>query len=207
MALYRDKVLPWLIDRMLRGDDVDAQRRLAMAGLSGTVVEIGFGSGRNVALYPAEVGRVFAVEPSPGARRLAAPRIARSPVPVDLVGLDGEQVPLDDGVADAVLTTWTLCTIPDAGRALAEMRRILRPGGRLHFLEHGRHPAPDVARWQRRLTPIQQRLVGGCRLDRPIDQLITDAGFEVGTVAHDVLHGSKIFGYLYRGVATAPTGR
>lgn len=109
-------------------------------------------------------------------------RVAASSVPVDYVGLDGQDLPLDDGSVDHVLTTWTLCTIPDVERALGEIRRVLRPGGALHFVEHGRAPDPKVARWQDRLTPIQRRIAGGCHLNRPIDELIAGVGLDVGRI-------------------------
>jgi SAM-dependent methyltransferase len=206
MGFYGEWILPTCTDRALAGADVERFRAKATEGLAGTVVEIGFGSGRNVPHYPAGVTRVYAVEPSLRSRALAAGRIAASPVPVEMIGLDGQSLPLDDEVADAVLSTWTLCTIPDLDRALGEIRRVLRPGGRLHFVEHGLHPAPKVQRWQHRLNPIQGRVFGGCRLDRPIDRLITGAGFEIDTLANPQM-GLPAFGYLYLGTAhIGPTG-
>jgi SAM-dependent methyltransferase len=202
MSAYTDRLLPRILDRALGTAEAARFRAMATAGLTGTVVEIGFGSGLNVAHYPAAVDRVYAVEPSPGARRLARHRIEEAAVLVELIGLDGQHLPLDDGVADAVLTTWTLCTIPDLARALAEVRRVLRPGGRLHFLEHGRHPDPKVRAWQRRFNPIQRRLMGGCHLDRPIDTCIADAGLAISTLDHHQLSGPRAFGYLYQGAAT-----
>ena len=154
--------------------------------------------------YPAAVRRVWAVDPTTVGRKLAAERVAASPVPVEYVGLDGEQLPLEDGSVDHVLTTWTLCTIPDVGRALAEVHRVLRPGGVLHFLEHGRSPDPKVARWQDRLTPSQRRLFGGCHLNRPIDQLVAGSGLEVTELEKFNLPepGPKAMGYMFEGVAT-----
>ena len=137
-------------------------------------------------------------------RKLAAERVAASGVPVEYVGLDGEQLPLDDASVDHVLTTWTLCTIPDVERALAEMRRVLRPGGALHFVEHGRAPDPGVARWQERLNPLQRKVFGGCHLNRRIDALIRGAGLDVTRLENHYLKGPKPFGYMYVGVATKP---
>ena len=172
------------------------------ARLDGDVLEVGFGSGRNVPHYPTQVTKVWAVDPATVGRRLAAGRVAASPVPVDYVGLDGEQLPLEDGSVDHVLTTWTLCTIPDVQRALAEVRRVLRPGGSLHFVEHGRAPEARVARWQERLTPMQRRVFGGCHLNRPIDQLIDAAGLRLETLDNYYARGPKPFGYMFEGVAT-----
>ena len=174
--------------------------------LDGDVLEVGFGSGLNVPYYPATVSRVWAVDPATVGRELAAERVAASPVPVEDVGLDGEDLPLDDGAVDHVLTTWTLCTIPDVGRALAEVHRVLRPGGVLHFLEHGRSPDPKVARWQDRLTPVQRRVFGGCHLNRPIDDLVVGSGLEVTELATFYLEGPgpKSFGYMFEGTATKP---
>ena len=135
-------------------------------------------------------------------RKLAAERVAASRVPVEYIGLDGEQVPLDDASVDHVLTTWTLCTIPDVERALGEMRRVLRPGGALHFVEHGRSPDPGVARWQERLNPLQRKVFGGCHLTRPIDELIRGAGLDVTSLENHYLKGPKPFGYMYVGTAT-----
>jgi ubiquinone/menaquinone biosynthesis C-methylase UbiE len=150
------------------------------------------------------VTSVRAVEPSEGGRHLAAARVAASPVPVEFVGLDGAHLPLEDASVDHVLTTWTLCTIPDVAQALAEVRRVLRPGGALHFVEHGRSPHEKVARWQDRLTPIQRKVAGGCHLNRQIDELIADAGLALTRLEHPEIRGPEAFTYLFEGVATRP---
>ena len=181
MGFYASQVLPRLIDRVCGAKAMDERRRHVCAGLRGRVVELGFGSGTNVPFYPPEVEWVAAVEPSDTAWHLAAERVAASPVTVERCGPDGAHIPLPDASCDAALSTWTLCTIPDVEGALAEVRRVLRPGGTLHFVEHGLAPAGDeqVRRWQHRLDPIQQRVAGGCHLARPIAALITGAGFDL----------------------------
>ncbi len=204
MSVYRDRVLPVIVDAVLSGKPNREVRERIVAGLQGEVVEIGFGSGRNVPFYPATIKRVRAVEPAAGGRRIAAKRIAASPVPVEFVGLDGESLPLDDNSADHVLTTWTLCTIPDVERALSEVVRVLRPGGTLHFAEHGRSPDPRVARWQDRLNPIQKKVAGGCHLNRKIDDLLTGSGLQLAALRNYALPGPQAFGYMYEGVAAKP---
>ena len=204
MGVWENQVVPRFTDLTLGVRAVRRHREPVVGGASGELVEIGFGSGLNVPLYPAPVKKVYAVDPSTVGRRLAAKRLASSPVPVEFVGLDGQEIPLGDESVDAALSTFTLCTIPDAGRALRELYRVLRPGGRFHFLEHGLSPEPNVARWQHRMNGIQRRIAGGCNLDRPIDQLVGDAAFEIQDLGNDYLEGpsfSKPWGYLYRGVA------
>ena len=207
MPFWTDEVVPRVTDKMLGSREVAGHRRRVIEGLRGDVVEIGFGSGLNVPHYPTEVTTVFAVDPSRVGRKLSAERVAASAVPIRFVGLDGESLPLDDESCDAALSTFTLCTIPDAGRAVREVYRVLRPGGRFHFLEHGLCPEAGVAKWQQRFNPIQQRLAGGCTLDRPIDGLVRDAGFEITELHHDQLAGPdfmKPWSYLYEGTATKP---
>jgi ubiquinone/menaquinone biosynthesis C-methylase UbiE len=177
-------------------------RARVAAGLTGDVLEVGFGSGLNVAHYPPAVTRVLAVDPAAVGRKLAAKRIAASPNPIEFVGLDGEALPLDDASVDHVLTTWTLCTIPQADQALDEIARVVRPGGALHFLEHGRSPDPGVARWRERLNPLQRRMAGGCHLDRPIDQLVARSGLDLDQVDNYCIKGPKPLGYMYEGTAT-----
>jgi ubiquinone/menaquinone biosynthesis C-methylase UbiE len=152
------------------------------AGLHGEVVEIGFGSGHNVPFYPDSVERVAAIEPSQLGWKLAQDRLSASTVTVEQSGPDGQSLPFADNSFDAALSTWTLCTIPDPVLALTEVRRVLRPGGTLHFLEHGLAPDASVQRWQRRLEPLQKRLAGGCHLTRPILDLLQTAGFSVEQV-------------------------
>ena len=199
--------MPRLTDVMLGTNEVRGHRRRVLTGLRGDVVEIGFGSGLNVPLYPAEVETVYAVDPSAVGRKMATKRVDASPVPIRFVGLDGQDLPLDDESVDAALSTFTLCTIPDATRALREVRRVLRPGAEFHFLEHGLCPEASTARWQHRLNGFQQRIAGGCNLDRPIDRLVRDAGFEIQELRNDWFKGpqpSKPWGYLYEGAATKP---
>jgi ubiquinone/menaquinone biosynthesis C-methylase UbiE len=208
VGFWSEQVVPRMTDVLLRNQEVMRHRREAVAGLRGVVLEIGFGSGLNVPVYPPEVERVLAVDPSAVGRALAAERIAASPVAVELVGLDGQDIPVDDASADAALSTFTLCTVPDAARALGEVRRILRPGGRLHFLEHGLCPDPAVARWQHRCNGVQQRIAAGCHLDRPVDRLVADAGFDLVDLRTGFLGGPKAmrpWGYLYEGVARCTT--
>ncbi len=204
MGFYENQVLPRLVDVALSGKPMQRLRRRACEGLSGDVLEVGFGSGRNVPHYPASVSRVRAVDPATVGRRLAADRVAASQVPVEYVGLDGEHLPVDDDTVDHVLVTWTLCTIPDVDQALREMRRVLRPGGTLRFTEHGRSPDDHVARWQDRLTPLQRRLFGGCHLNRRIDALIERSGFTMTALEVGYEKGPKPFTYMLQGVATAP---
>jgi ubiquinone/menaquinone biosynthesis C-methylase UbiE len=202
MGWYADRVLPRLTDVLLRNREFAAIRARVCAGLEGEVLEVGFGSGRNVPHYPASVTRVRAVDPATLGRELAAERVAASPVPVEYIGLDGAQLPLENASVDHVLTTWTMCTIPDVDGALDEMRRVLRPGGSLHFVEHGRAPAAKVARWQDRLTPVQRRVFGGCHLNRPIADLVEHAGLRVAKLDNYFASGPKAFAYMYEGVAT-----
>ncbi len=204
MGMWNDRVVPRIVDRALSGKDIRRYRERAVAGLHGTVLEIGFGSGLNVPVYPPEVETVLAVDPSGLGRQLAAGRVAASPVRVEFIGLDGEEIPLDDASVDAALSTFTLCTIPDAARALGEVRRILKPGGRFHFLEHGLSPDADVARWQHRCNGLEQRVAGGCNIDRPMDALVRDAGFELADLHNEYMRGPKMarpWGYLYLGRA------
>jgi ubiquinone/menaquinone biosynthesis C-methylase UbiE len=202
VGFYGDQVLPRIVNVVLANPEFRKIRKRVAAGLCGEVLEIGFGSGLNVPFYPPEVNRVRAVDPARVGRKLAAQRVAASRVPVEYVGLDGQQLPLEAESVDHVLVTWTLCTIPDVGRALREMHRVLRAGGRLHFAEHGRAPDARVARWQDRLNPLQQRLAGGCNLNRPIDRAITDAGFEIVRLETFYLRRPKTIGYMYEGIAT-----
>jgi ubiquinone/menaquinone biosynthesis C-methylase UbiE len=202
MGFYGERVLPHLVDRVMGRKEMAEVRQRVCAGLAGDVVEIGFGTGHNLPYLPAAVSRLRAVEPSGISVRLAKDRIEAAPFPVEVVGLDGEQLPLPDDSADAVLCTWSLCTIPDPAAALAEMRRVLRAGGELHFVEHGAAPEPKVRRWQDRLNGLQNAVAGGCNLNRDIAALVTGAGFRPTTLENYYLSGPKAFGYLYEGVAT-----
>lgn len=203
MGFYADQVLPRVIDRAL-GRRTDPVRARVATGLGGVVLEVGFGSGRNVPHLPSGVTRLVAVDPATVGRRLAAKRIAARGVPVDFVGLDGQLLPLDDESVDHVLITWTLCTIPDPDRALGEMRRVLRPGGALHFVEHGRSPVASSARIQDRLNPIWGRVMGGCNLNRRIPDLVEGAGFRLERLESFRDNGPEFVARLYEGVAVRP---
>jgi ubiquinone/menaquinone biosynthesis C-methylase UbiE len=204
VGVWTDHVVPRMTEVMLGNHEVRRHRQRAVDGLHGVVLEIGFGSGLNVGLYPDDVERVLAVEPSGVGRKLATARIDASAVPVEFVGLDGQDIPLADASVDAALSTFTLCTIPDASRALREVRRVLRPGGQLHFLEHGLSPDPGVARWQHRCNGMEQRFAGGCNLDRDVDELVRGAGYTINRLDVGAMRGPKWmrpWSYLYEGVA------
>jgi len=204
MGFYREQVLPRLVDRACRTASLASWRAEVTDGLEGRVVEIGFGSGLNLEHYPATVDIVLAVEPAAVARRLAVRRIASSRVAVEHVGLDGQSIPLPDASSDSALSTFTLCTIPDVHRALLELRRVIRPGGRFHFLEHGLAPEPGVAVWQHRLEPLQRRLADGCHLTRDIPALIVDAGFVIERVEQRYAKGPRPWTWFTAGVAVNP---
>jgi ubiquinone/menaquinone biosynthesis C-methylase UbiE len=204
VGVYREHVLPRLVDRACGSRELQRWRKQATEGLFGTVVEIGFGSGLNMPAYPPEVKLVLAVEPAATARRLAERRIADSPVRVEHIALRGESIPLEDGSCDGALSTFTLCTIADVEGALAEVRRVLRPGGRFHFLEHGLSPDTSIARWQRRLEPLQNRLADGCHLTRDPTELVRDAGFEIERVESRYANGPKPWTWFTEGAALKP---
>ncbi|WP_338748412.1 class I SAM-dependent methyltransferase [Janibacter alittae] len=204
VGIYRDHILPRLVDRTCGLAALEPHRRRACAGLDGEVVEVGFGSGLNVPFYPRTVTRVRAVEPADLAWRLAADRVAASAVPVERAGPDGQRLPFADEALDSALVTWSLCTIPDPVAALAEVRRVLRPGGALHFLEHGLAPDEAVRRWQHRLEPLQKRLAGGCHLTREPAVMLEAAGFTLGEVEHFYQpEAPRPMGALSLGVARA----
>ncbi|MGG5752628.1 class I SAM-dependent methyltransferase [Zafaria sp. Z1313] len=205
MGLYAKHVLPRLLHASCGNHELDALRAEACAPLAGRVVEIGFGSGSNVPFYPDAVEAVDAVEPSSTAWKLAGPRLAASPVPVRRSGTDGQALPHPDACFDAALSTWTLCTIEDPALALAELRRVLVPGGRLLFLEHGLAPDPEVRRLQHRIEPWQKRLAGGCHLTRRPVELLEDAGFEITVV--ECFYQPRVprfEGAVCRGTAVSP---
>lgn len=192
-------MLPWLIDRAMRQKMLQPYRARVVGAAQGRVLEIGVGSGLNLPLYGPAANAVVAVEPSPPLLQRARRHPAQ--VPIELVEGSAETLPLDDRSVDTVVTTWTLCTIPDPIRALTEARRVLRPGGALLFVEHGKAPEPGVARWQDRLDPLWSRIAGGCHLNRPIDVLIRSAGFRLDRLETSRVPGPRTHTFLYEGRA------
>jgi SAM-dependent methyltransferase len=205
MGFYENQVLPRAIDVMLGSKAFGREiRGVASEGLHGDVIELGFGSGLNLPYYPPEVTGVWTVDPSAVGMKLAQKRIAASPVPVHEGGRDGARLDFPDDRFDAALSTMTLCTIPDAAGALAEVRRVLKPEASLHFAEHGLAPDDKVARFQHRFDPWQQRLAGGCHLARDMRALLTDAGFEIEELVTRYIKGPKAWSYMYIGRARNP---
>lgn len=204
MGIYTDQILPRVIDVVLGGSRMGRLRARAMEGLAGEVLEIGFGSGTNVPWYPDEVTRVVAVDPATVGRRLAARRIGASPVQIDFAELSGDRIDVPDASCDAALATFTLCTVPDEIVTLGEIARIVRPGGRLYFLEHGRSDTPRVARRQERLDGFQQRIAGGCHLTRDHVDALERAGYTDIDCGNFTITGPATMSYLYAGSARRP---
>ncbi|MEQ8935470.1 MAG: class I SAM-dependent methyltransferase [Amphiplicatus sp.] len=205
MGFYVDHIEPALVDFACGMKAIRRERASVVPKASGAVLEVGFGSGHNAPFYDASaITRLYALEPSGAMRRKAARRIGTPPFPIEWLDLPGEEIPLDAGSVDTVLVTFTLCTIPDVGRALTRMHRVLKPGGRLIFLEHGRAPDPGVARWQDRLNGAWGRLAGGCHLNRNPSELIENAGFSIESIKRHYAKGApKFSGYISAGVARA----
>jgi ubiquinone/menaquinone biosynthesis C-methylase UbiE len=202
MGYYRNQILPRILNKVMDNQGMREVRTRVCSGLAGQVVEIGFGTGLNAPHYPRDVTRVLAVEPSTVGVRIARSRIDRSEAPVELAGLTGERLDLPSEAFDAVLSTWTMCSIPDLEAALTEAHRVLVPGGALHFVEHGRAPDPKVQRWQHRLEPLNKRLGGGCHLTRRIPEYIEQAGFAIERLDTYYLKGEpKVTGSTFEGRA------
>ncbi|MGR9107155.1 MAG: class I SAM-dependent methyltransferase [Gammaproteobacteria bacterium] len=203
MNLYSRYCLPCLLDWACGNTVFGRERAKVVPFARGSVLEVGFGSGRNLAYYdPEKVSLVWALEPLAGMQRIARRRIAQAPFSVEWIGLRGEEIPLEDGSVDTVLSTYTLCSIRDWSEALRQMRRVLKPSGRLIFCEHGLAPDDAVAIWQRRLTPLWSRITAGCHLDRPIAGQIESSGFSIESLESAYVPDlPKIGGYHYRGFA------
>lgn len=204
MGFYDRHILPRLLNSAMSTKPITYQRRKVVPRCEGRVLEIGFGSGHNLPFYDAaKVSHIWALEPAAEMRARAAERVAQSPIALEFLDLPGEQIPLENEAADTVLVTYTLCTIPDVHKALGEMRRVLKPSGRMIFCEHGEAPDAGVKRWQERLTPLWKAIGGGCHLGRPIPSLIADAGFRVEGMETMYLPGTPRFaGFNYWGSAT-----
>ncbi len=201
MSFYHRHVLPHLLHFAMQQKNLVPFRRRVIGAAEGRVLEIGVGSGLNLPLYQTTAHTVMALDPSPELLRMARERAIGMSVPIQFLEASAEAIPLDDRSVDTVVTTWTLCTIPDASRALSEMRRVLKPGGVLLFVEHGRAPEPGVMRWQDRLDPLWSRLAGGCHLNRKIDVLISGSGFRIDLLANARLPGPRTHTFLYEGRA------
>ena len=202
MGFYARHVFPHIINMAMKNKDATRLREAWVPQARGEVLEIGIGSGLNLPFYSSEVQHVVGVEPSLALQEMAAKRAATGHTRVNfLLQSADEPLPLPDESIDTIVMTWTLCSIPNAPKALAEMKRVLKPDGRLLFIEHGRAPKPNVVAWQDRLTPIWKRIGGGCRLNRKIDELITAAGFQIGGLKTYYLPGPRPMTYTYQGFA------
>lgn len=204
MSLYDKYVLSPMIDRMCGTREVMDVRREVVPQAEGVVLELGMGSGLNLGLYDADrVSRVVGVDPGVDITALARRRMEAAPFEVELLGLSGEAVPADDHSFDSAVVTFTFCTIPNVYRALAEVRRLLKPGGRLLFAEHGLAPDPAIARWQRRINPLWKSLAGGCHITRDTVRLLEDGGFRIlpGLAQSHAMEGPRIATWVTRGAA------
>jgi ubiquinone/menaquinone biosynthesis C-methylase UbiE len=200
MGFYQDQIVPLLINLSMRQKNLVAYRDRIVPAATGRVLEIGIGSGLNLPFYTPSVQHVIGLDPSPRLLEMARGAQRRN-LPVDFIEGSAEGIPLEKASIDTVVTTWTLCSIPDADRALREMHRVLKPAGRLLFVEHGRAPDPNVVWWQDRLTPIWKRLGGGCHLNRAIGSLIEGAGFQFERLETGYMRGPKPMAFMYEGSA------
>ena len=201
MSFYDERILPWLIDLGMRGKDARRYREQVVPQATGVVLEIGVGSGLNLPLYGTSVEKLYALDPSDALIGMARKKAMRTNVPVTFLAHSGEKIPLDRASVDMVVMTWTLCSIPDPARALREMRRVLKPGGALLFAEHGLAPDLSVRRWQNRLNPMWGRFTGGCNLNRPVAELIRDAGFTIAQIETEYANAWRPLSYMYAGRA------
>jgi len=204
MGFYSKYVLPTLTDLAMRSHTLRPERARWVSLAKGAVLEIGVGSGLNLPMYGRDVRKLYALDPSEELLQIARSRAARAAFSVEFLCRPAEAIPLAHGSVDDVVTTWTLCTIPDPVAALQEMRRVLRPEGRLIFVEHGRSPDLAVVRWQDRLTPLWRRVAGGCHLNRPMRVLIEESGFRLERIDTGYMKGPKPMTFLYEGSAQAP---
>jgi ubiquinone/menaquinone biosynthesis C-methylase UbiE len=201
MGFYSDIILPRLCDLAMRNKQLVPFRERVIGAAEGRVLEIGVGSGMNLPFYRPPVREVLALEPAPRLLIMARSASQASSMPVDFLEASAEAIPLDEHSVDTIVTTWTLCSIPQAATALAEMRRVLRPGGKLLFAEHGRAPDEGVRWWQDRLTPAWRRISGGCHLNRPIRTMIEGAGFRIDRIETGYIPGPKPMTFMYEGSA------
>ena len=202
MSFYEDRVLPHLIDLACSTKPARKQREKIVHLAEGDVLEIGFGSGLNLPYYDRDkVRRIFGLEPSEGMRRKAQPNVDASGLDVEFIDLPGEEIPLESQSVDTVLVTFTLCSIDDAVAALEGMRRVLKPGGKLLYCEHGAAPDDRVRRWQDRLNPLWQRMAGGCNLNRTVPELLVQGGFTIQELETGYIPGWKPASFIYRGIA------
>ena len=201
MSFYQDRIVPYLVHVSMRQEALVAYRQRVVSGAAGRILEIGIGSGLNLRHYDEKVQDVIGLDPSGKLLSMAADAARRKELSVELVNGSAEAIPLEDSTIDTVLTSWTLCTIPNVGRALAEMHRVLKPDGHLLFVEHGRSPDAKVRRWQDRLTPVWKRIGGGCHLNRAISHLIEDAGFRIERMETGYMKGPKPMTFMYEGSA------
>ena len=204
MGFYGERVYPRLINLAMNTKETRRVRSEVCAPLSGEVLEIGFGTGLNLPHLPSTVTRLRAVDPMQKGQELAAERLAATSIPVDFIGLDGQSIPLDDDSVDAVLCTWTVCTIPDPVAAISEARRVLKPGGTFHFVEHGLSPDAKVRTWQDRVNGFNRRVACGCNVNRDIPAIIQQGGFTLGDVDTYYAKGEpKTIGWTFKGIAHA----
>jgi ubiquinone/menaquinone biosynthesis C-methylase UbiE len=203
MGLYDHYVLPVLLNAAMGTKPIRYQRKKVVPRAQGRVLEIGFGAGHNLPFYDAsKVTHLWALEPSQEMRERAAERVSQSSIPLEFLDLPSEQIPLGNEEADTILITYTLCTIPDVTKALGEMRRVLKPQGKMIFCEHGEAPDANVKRWQDRITPVWKSLCGNCHVGRPIPKLIQDSGFRIEQMETMYLPGTPRFaGFNYWGDA------
>lgn len=202
MGLYRSVLFPFLMDVAMRDRPFTRFRKALLNGLGGHVLEIGAGTGLNLPHYEPGVDRLTLIDVNPGVNRYVARRMRSAPFPVAYTTLTAESLPFADASFDAVVSTWTLCSIPDVRAALLEVRRVLKPGGEFRFVEHGLAPDADVQRWQHRLNPVQNRIADGCHLNRDIAALIAGAGFDLRHLSQDYVPKTpKWVGYFTIGTA------
>jgi len=201
MGFYQDRIVPHLVRLSMRNEVLAPYRRRIVPAAEGRVLELGIGSGVNLPLYSASVREVIGLDPSAKLLEMAGEAARPLARPIELLEGSAETIPLDDASVDTVVSTWTLCSIPDVTRALAEVRRVLNPSGQFLFVEHGRSPDANVRRWQDRLTPMWKRLAGGCHLNRAIPELLQGAGFHIERLETGYMRGPKAMTFMYEGRA------
>jgi ubiquinone/menaquinone biosynthesis C-methylase UbiE len=202
MGFYQQHIVPHLVNLAMRNRELAPYRERVLAAAEGRVLEIGIGAGPNLRFYPPRVKEILALEPSAKLTEMARRAAAESSMGVKFIEASAEAIPLDRASVDTVVMTWTLCSIADALQALSEMRRVLKPGGCLLFVEHGQAPEEKVRKWQDRLTPVWKRIAGGCHLNRPIPALLETAGFHITQLTTGYMKGPKPMTFLYEGCAS-----